>query len=195
MTSKCKNCGHEDNKHFLESKGRGKMPKLSFCKLCPCLKFQPGDGNLYNKKGKMLMELVQKKGCGKMVRNDFFDGFDTFTCGHVDLCPSCSNQSSKEPTVNTNTPEDNSELIGTDSSGTFNLSDNMVKRKLIKRESTAKYPNYLKVKDVQEFIRRLNELLHEESVFASEKHESSIMKEIDKLAGPKLLEGGKENDR
>ena len=42
--------------------------------------------------------------------------------------------------------------------------------------------------DIKEFIQRLKELLHEESVFASSGHEMDIMDEINKLAGKELVE-------
>ena len=93
-------------------------------------KQKKGNGNLYNKKGKMqmLLELEQKKGCGNIIGKTK-EGFRKF-CGVHGLCPSCSNQSPFRSKVKSfpvsngkDKPEDSSRNGTEPSSGTQTLSD------------------------------------------------------------------------
>lgn len=66
------------------------------------------------------------------------------------------------------------------------LSDKIVKRKVIYRESSAKYPNYLKEEDVREFIKKLKEEFSHFVLHDDLNTNDKVSCVINKLAGEEL---------
>ncbi len=216
MTSKCKTCGHEKEKHYIggcTAKGRG-MKYLN----CPCEKFSPEDETCEYCDRKTNSpnfayhvctgRKKQKKGCGKMY-NHFLEEPVVSTCGVTEkhLCPSCQSQSSlygnimDTPEVEVGhhssgiqSPQDEfKQLEKSGSEDTFNLSDKIDKwfedYNDMGEEWQIPTEEFNKLKShIKEFISRLKEDIENSDYVKG--FANMIVEElfpiIDKLAGEKL---------